>query len=78
MRYYFHLRSGPEEISHCEGIDMEECALKNIDIEKILNEIPLGAVGACRHKGMVDRQSLMRAAAALQLYCSRCRQIDWS
>ena len=39
MRHFFHLRRGQEEILDCEGIDLEECALKNIDIDKIVDEI---------------------------------------
>jgi hypothetical protein len=39
MRYFFHLKRGPEEILDCEGIDLEECALKDIDVDKIVDEI---------------------------------------
>jgi hypothetical protein len=39
MRYFFHLRKGPEEILDHEGIELEECAIEKLNIDRIVDEI---------------------------------------
>jgi hypothetical protein len=51
MRYYFHLRKGPEEILDQRGVDVEEGALKSLDIKKIVDEISSGWSGGLDTKG---------------------------